>query len=72
MPQMSEYILPGQSTKMLIKLIQFVITGAILYKKHSTSPIEWPQYDGETSVLEGSQAKKFLKQIGLPKEILKK
>jgi hypothetical protein len=39
---------------------------------YANSPVDWPRYDGQSSVLEGSQAKLFLEKIGLPQEILKK
>jgi hypothetical protein len=62
----------ANSTQTIAKVIQFDKTGGALYKKHSDIPFKWPQYDGETSILKGSQAKKFLEKIGLPKAILKK
>jgi hypothetical protein len=61
----------ANSTQTIAKVIQHDETGAILYKKHSDTPFKWPQYDSGVSVLEGSQAKEFLADIGLPKEILK-
>jgi hypothetical protein len=62
----------ANTSKKLVKLVQFEKTGANLYKKHTNIPVDWPPYDGESSVLEGSRAKQFLDDIKLPKGILKK
>jgi hypothetical protein len=62
----------ANSTQTLVKAVQFNKNGSTLYKMHTNSPVDWPPYDGKSSVLEGSQAKQFIEKIGLPKEILRK
>jgi hypothetical protein len=62
----------ANSKQTLVKLVRFDKTGDSLYKKHANTPVDWPPYDGRASVLKGPQAKQFLEDAGLPKEILKK
>jgi hypothetical protein len=62
----------ANASQTIVKLVQYDKNGASLHKKHTNTPVDWPPYDGKSSVLEGSRAKQFLDDIKLPKGILKK